>query len=123
MVSLPETGQQEWSDLFRATAVFQRQASWQWMSDADVFAVLSPEHAQAAYCCVLGQAGELMGLGIRLGAGISYNHNNGLYDLQAGRRESRAYRPFSICSRRWWMADRPIAKTASREFPPMWGVK
>lgn len=58
---------QEWKDLYHAAAMFKEFAPWQWMEDTDVFGVENPETGEIGYCCILGAAGELLGLLVYLG--------------------------------------------------------
>src|SRR5258706_15353107 len=60
--------QQEWTSLCAAAADFQRIACWNWMDDTNIFGVQSPEDGEVGYCCVMGNAGELFGLGVYVGS-------------------------------------------------------
>jgi hypothetical protein len=58
---------EEWSLLFDEAESFRRLACWEWMTDEDIFAVVSPEDGAEGFCCVLGNAGEEFGLVLYLG--------------------------------------------------------
>ncbi|MBK8180832.1 MAG: hypothetical protein IPK67_18455 [Planctomycetes bacterium] len=54
-------------DFFERARDFCRLAPWQWMSDADVFAVEDPATGVANWCSVMGAGGETFGLAVYLG--------------------------------------------------------
>jgi len=71
----PEPTEQEWRGLYRAADAFKQLAPWQWMLDSDIFGVRNPESGEIGYCCVMGNLGEHLALGVYLG-------DDGLHSLQ-----------------------------------------
>jgi hypothetical protein len=63
----PDDHGQAWRDLFVVAKQFGALAPWRWMGDQAVFGVLDPETDQIGWCCVIGAAGELMGLALYRG--------------------------------------------------------
>jgi hypothetical protein len=61
---LPE----EWRQLYDEADAFRALACWEWMTDEDIFAVVSPEDGTEGYACVLGNAKEEFGMALYLGA-------------------------------------------------------
>ncbi|MCX7016163.1 MAG: hypothetical protein NTW86_26995 [Candidatus Sumerlaeota bacterium] len=57
----------EWKRLYDAADAFRKQACWTWMYDSDLVAVHDPETGEAAYCSVMGGAGQFFGLGVYRG--------------------------------------------------------
>lgn len=64
--SLPSS--REWQELYRAAGEFFQLRPWEWMDDSQLFGVLNPETEEIGYCCVMGALGELLALGVYLGA-------------------------------------------------------
>ena len=62
-----EPSMQEWRALYEAAAVFKEARCWEWMSNDDLFGVMDPETGEIAYCCIMGELGEHLGLGAYLG--------------------------------------------------------
>lgn len=58
---------EEWRQLYDAAAEFKETAPWDWMWDADMFAVQNPEDGEMGYCCALGRNKEVFGLAVYLG--------------------------------------------------------
>ena len=58
---------QEWQALFAAAGEFYKLRPWEWMEDSELFGVLNPETGEIGYCCVMGNLGELLALGVYLG--------------------------------------------------------
>lgn len=58
---------QEWQALYEAAAGFFKLRPWEWMEDSELFGVLNPETGEIGYCCVMGNLGELLALGVYLG--------------------------------------------------------
>ena len=59
---------QEWQALFEAAGEFYKLRPWEWMEDSELFGVLNPETGEIGYCCVMGNLGELLALGVYLGS-------------------------------------------------------
>ncbi len=49
------------------SAEFLQARCWEWMNDTNIFGVQNPDNGEVGYCCVMGNAGELFGLGVYLG--------------------------------------------------------
>ncbi|NPV53197.1 MAG: hypothetical protein HPY71_06705 [Firmicutes bacterium] len=59
----------EWQELYDAAIKFKDLAPWEWMYDSDIFGVKNPySDDEIGYCCVLGRAGEVLGLVVYLGS-------------------------------------------------------
>ncbi|MFH1437344.1 MAG: hypothetical protein ABIJ56_16690 [Pseudomonadota bacterium] len=58
----PQPSLSDWRQLYRAAADLWKAAPWDWMSDTDLFAVKNPADGQIAYCCVIGEMRETLGL-------------------------------------------------------------
>lgn len=59
---------QEWQELYEAASQFYKLHPWEWMLDSELFGVLNPETGEIGYCCVMGNLGELLALGVYLGS-------------------------------------------------------
>lgn len=59
---------EEWHRLFLLLEEFKQLKSWEWLSDADIFAIQDPESGEIGYCSILGHGGEEFGLALYLGA-------------------------------------------------------
>ncbi|HAI86101.1 MAG TPA: hypothetical protein DCL63_03825 [Firmicutes bacterium] len=57
-----------WRKLHEAADGFKAIEAWTWMSDASIFGVRDPVTGTVAYCSVIGELGELLGLVAYLGA-------------------------------------------------------
>ena len=58
----------EWRELHAAAVAFRDLKPWEWMGDADVFGVISPEDGQVGYCSVSGEEGDHHALTVHRGA-------------------------------------------------------
>ena len=56
-----------WQKLFSLAIQFKQQAPWEWMFDSDIFGVKNPETGVTCYCTIMGNAGEMFGMGIYVG--------------------------------------------------------
>jgi hypothetical protein len=56
-----------WRRLYEAAVAFKEAACWNWMSDWDIFGVKNPITGETGYCCILGAAGELLGMAVYRG--------------------------------------------------------
>lgn len=54
--------------LLETAAEFLQGRCWEWMDDTNIFGVQNPDNGEVGYCCVMGNAGELFGLGVYLGS-------------------------------------------------------
>lgn len=64
--------EQEWRNLYAATAEFKEMAPWNWMWDSDVAGVKDPESGEIGYCAIMGRLGEHFALAVYLGdAGLA----------------------------------------------------
>jgi hypothetical protein len=76
-VTTPDS--QEWRGLYEASARVKELAPWEWMTEADIFCVQSPETGKLGFVSVLGMLGQHYAVSLYLGSeGIS-----GFLDLQA----------------------------------------
>lgn len=57
-----------WRELYRVADGFKAIEAWTWMSDASIFGVRDPVTGTVAYCSVVGELGQLLGLVAYLGA-------------------------------------------------------
>jgi len=62
-----EVGIEEWRKLYQAAREFYELAPWEWVTDADMFGVQDPETGEIGYLCMLGNAGQVVGLVAYLG--------------------------------------------------------
>lgn len=53
-----------WRHLYEAAVAFKEAACWDWMSDSDIFGVKDPATGEIGYCCILGAAGEVLGMAV-----------------------------------------------------------
>ncbi len=58
----------EWKKLYQKAVEFRNLKPWEWMGDEELFAVRNPETGETAYCCVMGQMGEFLGMAAYRGA-------------------------------------------------------
>lgn len=56
-----------WQKLFSLAIQFKQQAAWDWMLDSDIFGVKNPETGVTSYCTIMGNAGEMFGIGMYVG--------------------------------------------------------
>ena len=56
-----------WQKLFSLAIQFKQLAPWEWMFDSDIFGVKNPETGVTCYCTIMGNAGEMFGMGIYVG--------------------------------------------------------
>jgi hypothetical protein len=75
-----EPTEQEWRALYAAAGRLMALGPWEWMLDADIFGVRSPETGEVGYCCVMGNLGEHYALALYLGDGGL----RGYLDIRAG---------------------------------------
>ena len=69
----------DWRELYEATVRIKELAPWEWMTEADVFGVRSPETGELGFVSVMGMLGEHYAVSLYLGSeGI-----HGFLDLQA----------------------------------------
>ena len=64
---MEKPSKQEWEQLYEAASQFKESLCWTWMYDGDIFAVEDPETGQVAYCSIMGNAGQLVGIAAYLG--------------------------------------------------------
>lgn len=68
----------EWRTLYEATARVKELAPWEWMTEADMFAVRDPENGDLGFVSVMGMLGEHYAVSLYLGSeGI-----HGFLDMQ-----------------------------------------
>lgn len=58
----------EWNQLYDAAVEFKKAECWDWMYDNDIFGVKDPKSGEIAYCCIMGNNGELFGIAAYLGS-------------------------------------------------------
>lgn len=58
----PEAPLEDQRALYDAFIEYGKLRPWTWMLDSDLFGVRDPEGGETAYCCVLGNLGETLGL-------------------------------------------------------------
>ena len=68
MVEIPQVPLEQWKQLYDVADRCRKSAPWDVLSSDDVFAVVNPEKPEAGYCSVLGQLGEMYGMGVHLGS-------------------------------------------------------
>jgi hypothetical protein len=66
-MNIPEVTQNDWRELYAAALEFRNRKPWEWMSSADLFAVKHPDTGEYAYCCIMGELGEMFSLAAYLG--------------------------------------------------------
>ncbi len=59
---------EQWKRLYDAFLEYQKLAPWKWMLDSDVWAIQNPATGEMGFCCVLGRAGEVLGLCVYRGS-------------------------------------------------------
>lgn len=57
----------DWAKLYQTSIQFKDAAPWEWMGNADIFAVENATTGEIGYCSILGNGGQEFGLGIFLG--------------------------------------------------------
>lgn len=58
---------EEWKQLYEAAAEFKESQCWTWMYNDNIFGVEDPQTGQVAYCSIMGNAGQLIGVAAYLG--------------------------------------------------------
>ncbi|MDP2896684.1 MAG: hypothetical protein Q8Q12_09015 [bacterium] len=56
-----------WRRLYEAAIAYKEAGCWNWMSDSDIFGVKDPITGETGYCCILGAAGEVLGMSVYRG--------------------------------------------------------
>jgi uncharacterized protein DUF6930 len=64
----PLQSNETFTKLLETAAEFLQARCWEWMDDTNIFGVQNPDNGEVGYCCVMGNAGELFGLGVYLGS-------------------------------------------------------
>ncbi|MCY0899743.1 MAG: hypothetical protein OWU33_12570 [Firmicutes bacterium] len=59
---------EEWRALYDAANKFYALKPWQWFDDDQIFGIYHPETGVVGYCCIMGALGEVLALGVYLGA-------------------------------------------------------
>ena len=59
--------QATWRRLYQAAIAYKETACWDWMLDSDIFGVKDPLSGEIGYCCILGAAREVFGMGVYRG--------------------------------------------------------
>jgi hypothetical protein len=67
MMNIPRVAIHDWKELYTTAIEFRDLKPWEWMSSADLFAVKHPETGEIAYCCIMGELGEVFSLTAYLG--------------------------------------------------------
>lgn len=67
-MKIPEVDVRDWKELYDAAAEFRDLKPWELMSSGDLFAVKNPEDGEIAYCCIMGELGEVFSLTAYLGS-------------------------------------------------------
>ncbi|MBI4750596.1 MAG: hypothetical protein HY774_19095 [Acidobacteria bacterium] len=62
-----QTSLEQWKQLFDVAKQLKEQSPWTWMLDSHLFGVQDPVSSNIAYCCVLGNLGEVLGIAAYLG--------------------------------------------------------
>lgn len=57
----------EWKELYDLAVRFKQLRCWEWMRDTDIFGVQNPKTGEIAYCCVLGNGGDVFGMNAYMG--------------------------------------------------------
>ncbi|NLC47496.1 MAG: hypothetical protein GX766_10210 [Firmicutes bacterium] len=65
---------EQWEQLYNAASEFKQSECWRWMYDDDNFAVVDPDTGEMAYCSIIGNAGQLVGV-------LAYTGQQGLLNL------------------------------------------
>jgi hypothetical protein len=58
---------EEWKALYEEAENFRKLASWQWMTDENLFAMVDPESGEQRFLCVVGSEGVEFGMVVYLG--------------------------------------------------------
>jgi hypothetical protein len=65
----------EWQHLNEAAGQFRDLASWNWLYEDQLFAIVNPEDGEVGYCSVMGASGEFCALSV-------YRGNEGLLSFE-----------------------------------------
>ncbi|HHV30518.1 DUF7309 domain-containing protein [Acetivibrio mesophilus] len=70
----------EWKEIYDLAVKFRELRCWEWIRDTDIFGVQHPKTGENAYCCVLGNGGDIFGLNAYIGERGLESYMDTLYD-------------------------------------------